>query len=98
MLRLAFSVAVNVDPDFLIVDELLAVGDQSFQAKCFGKIAELKRNGKSLLCVSHSPAVAQTLCERALWLDHGELMVDGKTEDVLKMYEGQAMARPGVST
>src|SRR5688572_18829548 len=87
MLRLAFSVAVNVDPDFLIVDEVLAVGDQSFQAKCFGKIAELKRNGKSLLCVSHSPDVVRTLCERALWLEHGELMVDGKTEDVLKMYE-----------
>ena len=96
MLRLAFSVAVNVDPDFLIVDEVLAVGDQSFQAKCFGKIAELKRNGKSLLCVSHSPAVVQTLCERALWLDHGELMVDGKTEDVLKMYEGRSMAQPRV--
>ncbi len=90
MLRLGFSIAVNVDPDFLIVDELLAVGDQGFQAKCFGKIAELKRNGKSLVCVSHSPVVVQQLCERTLWLDHGELMVDGKTEDVLKMY-GQAV-------
>src|SRR5206468_2616718 len=73
MLRLAFSIAVNVDPDFLIVDELLAVGDQGFQVKCFGKIAELKRNGKSLVCVSHSPVVVQQLCERTLWLDHGEL-------------------------
>ena len=98
MLRLAFSVAVNVDPDFLIVDEVLAVGDQSFQSKCFERIADLKRSGKSLLCVSHSPALVQQLCERALWLDHGELMVDGKAEDVLKMYEGQSMARPRVST
>ena len=97
MLRLAFSVAVNVDPDFLIVDELLAVGDQNFQEKCFEKIAELKRAGKSLLCVSHSSAVVQRLCERAIWLDHGELMVDGKTEDVVKMYEGQSMLRPQVS-
>src|SRR6266516_1341031 len=98
MLRLGFSVAVNVDPDFLIVDELLAVGDQGFQAKCFGKIAELKRNGKSLVCVSHSPVVVQQLCERALWLDHGELLVDGKTEDVLKMYEGQSTLRTRVSS
>jgi lipopolysaccharide transport system ATP-binding protein len=97
-LRLAFSVAVNVDPDFLIVDEVLAVGDQSFQMKCFEKIAELKRSGKSLLCVSHSPVVVQQLCERALWLDHGELMVDGKTEDVLKMYEGQSTLRTNVSS
>jgi lipopolysaccharide transport system ATP-binding protein len=97
-LRLAFSVAVNVDPDFLIVDEVLAVGDQSFQMKCFEKIAELKRSGKSLLCVSHSPAVVQQLCERALWLDHGELMVDGKTEDVLKMYEGQSTLRTNISS
>ena len=96
MLRLAFSVAVNVDPDFIIVDEVLAVGDQSFQAKCFDKIAEFKRKGKTLLCVSHSAAVVQQLCERALWLDHGELIVDGKTEDVLKMYEGRSSLRPQV--
>jgi len=94
MLRLAFSVAINVDPDFLIVDEVLAVGDQSFQAKCFDKIAELKGSGKTLLCVSHSPAVVRQLCERALWLDHGELIADGKTEDVLKMYEGSCSLRP----
>jgi ABC-type polysaccharide/polyol phosphate transport system ATPase subunit len=97
MLRLGFSVAVNVDPDFLIVDELLAVGDQSFQTKCFAKIAELKRRGKSLVCVSHSTAVVQQLCERTLWLDHGELLVDGKTEDVLKMYEGQSTPRAKIS-
>jgi lipopolysaccharide transport system ATP-binding protein len=88
MLRLAFSVAVNMDPDVLIVDEVLAVGDQGFQTKCFEKIAELKRRGKSLLCVSHSAPMVKRLCERSLWLDHGELIADGKTEDVLKMYEG----------
>jgi len=74
----------------------LAVGDQSFQTKCFDKIASLKRSGKSLLCVSHSAAVIRQLCERALWLDHGELMVDGKTEDVLKMYEGRSTQRSQV--
>src|SRR5436309_3045954 len=93
MLRLGFSIAVHVDPDFLVVDELLAVGDQSFQTKCFAKIADLKRTGKSLICVSHSTAVIRQLCERSLWLDHGELIVDGETEHVLKMYEGQSIAR-----
>ena len=97
IMRLGFSVAVNVDPDFLLVDEVLAVGDQSFQMKCFDKINQLKQTGKSLLCVSHSSAVVRQLCERAMWLDHGELIADGKTEDVLKMYEGQ-IVRPNVSS
>ena len=96
-MRLGFSVAVNVDPDFLLVDEVLAVGDQSFQMKCFDKINQLKQTGKSLLCVSHSSAVVRQLCERALWLDHGELIADGTTEDVLKMYEGQ-IVRPNVGS
>jgi len=97
IMRLGFSVAVNVDPDFLLVDEVLAVGDQSFQMKCFDKINQLKQTGKSLLCVSHSSAVVRQLCERALWLDHGELIADGTTEDVLKMYEGQ-IVRPNVGS
>lgn len=91
MMRLAFSVAVTATPDFLIVDEVLAVGDASFQAKCSEKILELKRQGGTLLCVSHSPGTIQQLCDRALWLDHGELLADGKTEDVLKMYIGQSV-------
>ena len=97
IMRLGFSVAVNVDPDFLLVDEVLAVGDQSFQMKCFDKINQLKQTGKSLLCVSQSSAVVRQLCERALWLDHGELIADGTTEDVLKMYEGQ-IVRPNVGS
>ncbi len=97
IMRLGFSVAVNIDPDFLLVDEVLAVGDQSFQMKCFDKINQLKQTGKSLLCVSHSSAVVRQLCERALWLDHGELIADGTTEDVLKMYEGQ-IVRPNVGS
>jgi len=96
-MRLAFSVAVNVEPDFLIVDEVLAVGDQSFQAKCAARIAELKRRGMSLLCVSHSSELVRELCGRALWLDHGELLADGNVEDILKMYEGQSLP-PRVSS
>ena len=91
-MRLAFSVAINVEPDFLIVDEVLAVGDQSFQAKCTERVSESKRRGMSLLCVSHSTKLVRELCGRALWLDHGELLADGKVEDILKMYEGQSLS------
>jgi len=91
-MRLALSVAVNVEPDFLIVDEVLAVGDQSFQAKCTERVSESKRRGMSLLCVSHSTKLVRELCGRALWLDHGELLADGKVEDILKMYEGQSLS------
>jgi ABC-type polysaccharide/polyol phosphate transport system ATPase subunit len=96
-MRLGFAVAVNVNPDFLIIDEVLAVGDHRFQAKCFEKIDELKRNGMSLLCVSHSTGMVRELCQRALWLDHGELIADEKTEEVLRMYEGRSAARPSLS-
>ncbi len=92
IMRLAFSVAIHVDPDILIVDEVLAVGDQNFQAKCFDKIAAHKREGKTLLFVSHSPHLVQNLCERALWLDHGEVMMDGAAGAVIKSYAGGAPA------
>lgn len=89
LMRLAFSVAVHVDPDILIVDEVLAVGDQAFQAKCFEKIADFRRAGKTLLFVSHSPEMVQRLCDRAIWLDHGELMMEGRAGEVLAAYEGR---------
>jgi ABC-type polysaccharide/polyol phosphate transport system ATPase subunit len=92
VMRLAFSVAINVDPDFLIVDEVLAVGDRSFQAKCYEKIMDFKRNGKGLLCVSHAATTIQQLCERAIWLDHGEIVMDGATSDVVEAYAGKAAA------
>lgn len=89
-MRLAFSVAVHVEPDILIIDEVLSVGDQAFQAKCMEKILEFKREGKTLLFVSHATGAVQSLCERALWLDHGELVMDGHAADVLVAYEGKA--------
>jgi ABC-type polysaccharide/polyol phosphate transport system ATPase subunit len=88
VVRLAFSVAAHVDPNVLIVDEVLAVGDLGFQAKCFEKISELKRAGKTLLFVSHSILLVRQLCERALWLDHGEVMMDGPADEVIKAYSG----------
>ena len=86
LMRLAFSVAVNVDPDILIVDELLAVGDQEFQDKCVRRVTDFQRRGKTLICVSHVASAVQQLCGRALWLDHGRLMMDGPSADVVESY------------
>ena len=95
VMRLAFSVAINIDPDFLIIDEVLAVGDRSFQAKSTKKIMEFKAAGKGMLCVSHAGTTIQQLCERAIWLDHGQLMMDGPTNEVIAAYAGaMAVAAP----
>jgi lipopolysaccharide transport system ATP-binding protein len=88
-MRLAFSVAVHVDPDILVIDEVLSVGDQDFQARCFERILQFRKTGKTLLFVSHSPDLVRSLCERCLWLDHGEVMMVGATEDVLSAYQGR---------
>ncbi len=89
MMRLAFSVAVHMDPDIFIVDELLAVGDFAFQAKCQAKILEFKRAGKTLIAVSHDFAGVQELCERAIWLDHGTVVREGPLADVVAAYKGR---------
>ena len=91
VMRLAFAIAVHVDPDILIIDEVLAVGDAAFSAKCFDKILEFRRIGKTLLFVSHSSAVVAKLCDRALWLDHGQVVAEGALDEVLPMYEGGAV-------
>lgn len=87
--RLAFSVAVNVDPEILIIDEVLAVGDQDFQAKSYDRIQSFRRAGKTFLCVSHSKSAVLDLCDRAIWLDHGELIMTGAARDVFEAYEGR---------
>jgi lipopolysaccharide transport system ATP-binding protein len=95
VMRLAFSVAVNMDPDLLLIDEVLAVGDSAFQEKCFQRIREFRNSGKSLLCVSHSAGMVGELCDRAIWLDHGELLMGGCVADVIDAYNGRrAMAAP----
>jgi|SRR5580698_8414801 ABC-type polysaccharide/polyol phosphate transport system ATPase subunit len=91
VMRLAFSVAVNRDPEILLVDEILAVGDSAFQAKCIEKVHEFRRLGKTLLCVSHSSMIRQ-LCDRAIWLDHGELILSGTVGDVAEAYAGRLAA------
>lgn len=85
VMRLAFSVAVNLDPDILITDEILAVGDAAFQEKCLTRIRELWMSGKTLISVTHTSAI-KDLCDRAIWLDHGQLVMDGGAEEVLQAY------------
>jgi lipopolysaccharide transport system ATP-binding protein len=92
VMRLAFSVAINMDPDLLLVDEVLAVGDSAFQEKCFQRIREFRHSGKSLLCVSHAAGMVQELCDKAIWLDHGEIMMSGAISDVLEAYNGRTVA------
>jgi ABC-type polysaccharide/polyol phosphate transport system ATPase subunit len=87
VMRLAFAVAVHVDPDILIVDEVLAVGDASFYSRCLDKIMEFRHSGKTLLFVSHSGAMLKMLCDRAIWLDHGKMMADGSISEVSALYE-----------
>ena len=88
IMRLAFSVAINMDPEILLIDEVLAVGDQAFQAKCFERLHRYRHSGKTLLCVSHATGMVQELCDRAIWLDRGELMMSGRISDVVEAYEG----------
>jgi ABC-type polysaccharide/polyol phosphate transport system ATPase subunit len=91
-LRLAFSVAVNLNPDVLIVDEILAVGDQSFQAKCIERIRRLRKSGKTLLFVSHNAGMVLELCDRALWLDHGSLIMQGPAKEIVAAYQATNVA------
>lgn len=85
--RLGFSIATIVRADILIVDEVLAVGDFRFQKKCHRKIAQLLEGGTTLLFVSHNAAQVKALCPKAIWLDHGQVMAFGDTEEVYRMYE-----------
>jgi lipopolysaccharide transport system ATP-binding protein len=87
MSRLAFSIAIHIVPDIIFLDEVLAVGDMSFQAKCIDRILSFKAEKRTLLFVSHSPDQVKMLCDRTLWLNNGELVMDGETENVLSHYE-----------
>lgn len=87
ILRLGFAEAVHCDPELVIVDEVLAVGDAAFQAKCLERIRQIRHAGKALLLVTHSATMARELCERAIWLHQGVLIMDGKAEDTLASYQ-----------
>ena len=85
-MRLAFSVAINVDADILLIDEILSVGDEHFQNKCFNKMLELKNEGKTMVFVTHSMDSVKKLCDRTIWLKDGKIKMDGNTNDVVEKY------------
>jgi len=85
--RLGFAIATIVKADILVVDEILSVGDFKFQRKCKERMTKLMEDGTTLLFVSHSGEQVKELCEKAAWIDHGELKAFGKTEEVYQLYE-----------
>ncbi len=86
VMRLGFAVAINVDPDILLTDEVLAVGDEAFQRKCLDYIAALRRRGITIVFVSHALDSVRSLCQRTVWLDHGKVVADGPTAEVIDKY------------
>ena len=94
-MRLGFSVAIHVRPDILIVDEILAVGDQNFQAKCVERIMEMKREGVTILFISHDLSTMATLCSEVVWMDQGRVKMVGPTEQVLAYYREHLFQRAG---
>ena len=85
-MRLAFSVAINVDADILLIDEILAVGDTNFQAKCFNKLREIKAQGTTIVIVSHSLGQIEQICERSIWIHDGQIRAEGSPRDVHPEY------------
>ena len=88
--RLGFSVAISVDPDILLVDEVLAVGDESFQRRCAEKFAEFRTDGRTIVVVSHSLSTIRNLCDRAVWLDEGKILKSGTGPEIVDAYLGVA--------
>ena len=85
-MRLGFSIAINVDPDILLIDEVLAVGDARFTAKCYEALAEIKARGRTLVFVSHDPIQVRRFCDRVLWIDRGRIQALGDPRDVIQQY------------
>jgi lipopolysaccharide transport system ATP-binding protein len=96
--RLAFAVAAHLEPEILLVDEVLAVGDINFQRKCLGKMGDASRAGRTIVLVSHQMNQIRRLCDRVIWIDDGHLRMDGRAHDVLAAYESTVLAREGSSS
>jgi len=90
VVRLGFAVAINVEPEILIIDEVLAVGDEEFQQRCFQKIEQFRREGRTIVFVSHGLTQVSQFCHRAMWLDHGEVKMIGPAYEVVSEYTGVA--------
>jgi lipopolysaccharide transport system ATP-binding protein len=95
LVRLAFSVAVHVTPDVLIVDEALGVGDTAFQSKCLARIREMQRSGVAILLVSHAPNTIIEFCDRAAYVDRGRVVAIGNCREVLELYTNDIVSRAG---
>jgi len=89
--RLGFAVAINVDPEILLVDEVLAVGDESFQRKCLDKVTQFQREGRTIVVVTHAPDMVRQICTRAAALDHGRLVEVGEPNDVIRTFRERLM-------
>jgi len=85
-MRLAFSIAINVEADILLIDEILAVGDKRFQEKCFEKLLELKKSGKTIVVVSHDFSSIKKVCDRAIWIKEGQIHKDGPIKEITEDY------------
>jgi lipopolysaccharide transport system ATP-binding protein len=101
-LRLGFAVAANLDPDVLVIDEILAVGDAGFQKKCLNAMEDLHSGGRTVLFVSHNMAAVENLCSRAVWIDKGQVRQDGEARNVIQSYmatfAGNELALPDLAT
>ena len=95
--RLGFAVAAHLDPEILIVDEVLSVGDTQFQKKCLGKMNEVANAGRTVLFVSHNMAAVRQLCSRAILLDHGKMIGDGTVNEIVSQYLNSFKSQSGVS-
>ncbi len=93
--RLAFSVAAHLEPEILLVDEVLAVGDINFQKKCLGKMGDVARAGRTIVLVSHQMNQMRRLCHRVVWIDAGSIRRDGPTHEVVSAYESGTTAWRG---
>jgi lipopolysaccharide transport system ATP-binding protein len=96
-MRLGFAIAINVEPDILLIDEVLAVGDESFQKKCLAKIEEFKQQGKTMVFVSHALETVRKLCDKAIWLEQGEIQSIGNPDKVIYDYLDDLRRKEGVA-
>jgi ABC-2 type transport system ATP-binding protein len=101
--RLGFAVAVNVEPDLLLIDEVLAVGDEAFQRKCIERVREFQREGRTIVFVTHAPDLVRQICDRAVVLDHGKIVLDGAPGEAVRsfrehLFSGDALAVETVTT
>src|SRR5271156_5055493 len=95
--RLGFSIAAHLDPDILLLDEVLAVGDIAFQAKCLDLVAQLREDGRTIVLISHDLGAIQRLCDRAILLHHGQVVTTGTPADVIDHYQQMSIGGQGTT-